>query len=317
MTEIKFLHTAMHRHENLFQVPVLISGFYNWHRSFNGDFKLYPSVKGSLESYDIIFIGMSKPELEGATASKIRRELGPNNKTKLVICIDYATELWPSTFNMNMLENELLQADMVFVSEPMMVSAVKSLVNDGITVHQILHPSDINSFKKFSKPRNMKSDEIIALIHRYDNNWISPYLATKDLPWNTHAVCLDANLEKHLYAYFKYINRGMECLQYMEWASRKAVIIDSYHKIRTYGRSAVEAACIGTPIVGSDVTFAQKMLFPDLTVESGDIRKQSQIITKLFKEKSFYADVVEKANDAVEFFSYENRKKELLNKLYN
>lgn len=317
MSDKKFLHVALHRHENLFNVRTMIGGFYNWHRAFEGEFNLYKTKEHALENYDILFMGMSKPELEGVVATQIRKKIGHDTKTKLVICIDYAIELWQGTFNPHALENELMQADMIFVSEPTMQSYVKALLNDRKEVHHLVHPSALDDIRRMYKPKELRSDEIIALIHRYDNNWMAPYLVTKDLPWNTWLLCLDPNILVTLYAYFKYLKAGFEFLQYLDWASRKKVMLDSYHKIHTYGRAAVDSACLQVPIVGSNWTYSQNYLWPKLTVEAGDVSKQKELIIKLFEDENFYDDVVEEAAEKVEMYSYENRVKALLDKLEN
>jgi hypothetical protein len=210
-----------------------------------------------------------------------------------------------------------MQADMIFISEPAMVSHVRSLINDKKPVFHIMHPTNIDAIRQLSKPLEMRSDEIAAIIHRYDNNWLDPFLVVKDLPWDTHAVMLDPGIQIHMYAYYKFFKEGGEFVPYLDWVSRKKVILDSYHRIHTYGRTAVDNACLGVPTVGADWTYGQKMLWPDLTATCGDTRTQTEMIIKLFNEPAFYEDCIEKANEAVEFFSYENRKKELLNKLYN
>jgi len=282
-----------------------------------GEFHLYASKEDQLEDYDILFIGMSKPELEGTTASRIRKKIGWDTKTKLVICIDYAIELWQGVFNPFALENELMQADFIFVSEPKMQTFVKSLLNDRKPVHQIVHPSNIEAIGSVAKPKEMRSDEIVALIHRYDNNWLYPFLATYELPWNTHALLLDPSLEVHLHAFFKYIKAGFEFTAYLDWVSRKKVVLDSYHRIHTYGRTPVDNACLKLPTVGSDWTYSQKYLWPELTVEAGDVYSQKQLIIKIMENDTFYDDCVDYASERIDTYSYENRKKDLLDKLYN
>lgn len=283
----------------------------------NGEFHLYKSKEHQLENYDILFLGLSKPELEGVLCSQIRQKIGWESKTKLVVCIDYAIELWQGVFNPYSLEHELMQADLIFVAEPAMVSNVKALINGRKPVHHIPHPSPIDELKRMYKPKELRTNEIAITVHRYDNNWLSPFLVVKDLPWNSHLVCLDAGLAVHMYAYFKYIIPGFEFMQYIDWVSRKRVILDSYHKIHTYGRTAVDSACIQVPTVGADWTWAQKFLWPDLTVVAGDVSRQKELMIELFTNENFYDEVIEKAAENVEFFSYENRKKDLLDKLYN
>jgi len=295
----------------------MIGGFYNWHRAFNGEFHLYKAKEDELENYDIVFIGMSRPELEGVTASRIREKIGWNSKTKLVICIDYAIELWQGVFQPNLLERELMQADMIFVSEPTMLSYVRALLNDRKKVFHIVHPTQVEDLQKLRKPIDMRTDEIVTIVHRYDNNWLAPYLVTKDLKWNNHVVLLDGKQEMYLYAYFKYMKSGFEFLKYLDWASRKKVVLDSYHKIHTYGRSPVDNACIGIPNVGTDWTYSQKYLWPKLTTQPGYLRDQTELIKKLMTDNSFYKDVIDEATEKVKTFNYENRKKDFLNKLYN
>jgi len=315
MIDAKFLHLANHRHENLFDAPIMIGGFYNWHRAMEGDFGLYMSKKGNLKNYDILFMGLSKPELDGYVASQVRKEIGWG-KTKLVICIDYAVELWQSTFNPHALKHELENADIIFVSEPSAVSHMNAIMDGKKPVHHLVYPSQIELISKFEKPKELRSEEIIALVHRYDNNWLSPYLATKNLPWNTHALLLDGELEKTLYAFFKYMRSGFEFTEYLDWMSRKKVLVDSYHKLHTYGRSPVDCACVGVPCVGTTWTYAQTLLWPNLTVEPGDIYGQQKLIEKLMTNDEFYDDCVAKAKEVLPMFSYKERKKEFIKLVY-
>lgn len=295
----------------------MIGGFYGWHLAFGGNFHLFKAKENELENYDILFIGMSRPELEGVTASRIREKIGWESKTKLVICIDYAIELWQGVFQPYNLEKELMQADMIFVSEPMMLSHVRTLLNDRKPVFHIPHPSNLDALRQYYKPKKIRTEEIATIVHRYDNNWLDPFLVTKDLQWNNHVVLLDPNRIPELFAFFKYMKPGFEFTQYVDWVSRMWVCLDSYHKIHTYGRTAVDNACLQLPTVGADWTWAQKYLWPDLTAEAGDVYTQKQMIIKLFEDEKFYDDCVEQAMEKVELFSYENRKQDFLNKLYN
>src|SRR4030066_856376 len=104
---IKFIHLATHIHEHLFSVPFLIGGFYNWCRVFNSRIDYWWVHKGSLEKFDIIYIGIAKPEIDTQMLYQIRKEIGWNSKNKIVAHIDYAVELWKETFNVNQLAAEL------------------------------------------------------------------------------------------------------------------------------------------------------------------------------------------------------------------
>jgi len=296
----------------------MIGGFYNWHMAFKGDFKLWGKhLEKTLENYDVLFIGISRPELEGGLATDVRRAIGWESKTKLVLCIDYAIELWQDTFNPRALENELLQADMIFVSEPAMKSWVSAIINERKPVHHIVHPSNLDAIERISKPIEIRDEELIALIHRYDNYWFPMYLVSRNVDYVTTAVMLDPSIEIRILAFFPMTKQGLMFTEYLEWASRKKVCVESYHRIHTYGRTAVDNASLQLPTVGTDLVYSQEYLWPDLTVKSGDVLTQAKLINKLFKEKEFYLDCVEKAKEFVQRYSYENRKKELLEKLYD
>ena len=312
----KFLHVAAHIHQNLFRDSFMIGGFYNWHLSFKGDFKLYnKGVESHLEDYDILFVGISRPELEGVMISQMRKIIGPNSKTKIVACIDYAIELWQNTFNPNMLENELNQADMIFTAEPMMKSWVEALIGNRRPVYHIPHPSNLDAIAQIAKPIESRSDEIAAIIHRYDQYWLPVYLVSKNLPWDTTAVLLDPSIEIQILPYFPFTKHGFQFTQYLDWISRKKICFDSYHRIHAYGRTAVDNASLMLPTVGTDWVWGQKYLWPDLTVPAGDVNGEIVLIKKLFNEPNFYLDCIEKAKEKVEIFSYENRVKDFLEKL--
>ncbi len=296
----------------------MIGGFYNWHLAFEGEFKRYnPKVESELEKYDILFVGLSRPELEGALITRLRNKIGPNSKTKIVVCIDYAIELWQDTFQYFLLQKELVQADLIFTSEPMMNSWVSALINDDSKVHHIVHPSNLDAIRHYAKPYEERTMEIASILHRYDNYWTPLWLATKDLPYNNTVVLLDPNVEIKILPYFAFTKHGFKFTHYLDWVSRHKVVVDSYHRIHTYGRTAVDNASLDLPTVGADWTYSQKKIWPDLCVSAGDVWKQKKLIQKLMEEESFYFDCIEKAREAVQFYSYENRKNELLNKLYN
>lgn len=314
----KFLHLAYHIHDNLFQDRIMIGGFYNWHKVFDGDFSLYRNKAGNLEDYDILFCGLSRPELDGIMISKMRQEIGWDSNTKIVVVIDYARELWVNTFNPWSLERELLQADMIFTAEPSMGRAVTALIQNRRPVFHIPHPSNTDAIQEIAKPTDQRLEAMATIIHRYDNNWYDMFLVDKNLDnIDNHVVLLDPNIELQILAYFKFTKHGFQFTQYLEWVSNLKMVLDSYHKIHTYGRTAVDNASLQLPTVGSDWTWSQKYLWPSLTVPAGDVWSQVAVIKKLLSDNEFYLDAVEYASDKVDLYRYQNRKQDLLNKLYN
>lgn len=282
-----------------------------------GEFSLYNNKIGELEDYDIVFVGLSKPELEGMLLSRMRKEIGWDTKTKLVICIDYARELWASTFNPWYLQQELEQADMIFVAEPSMQSAVKCVVEGKVQVEHIVHPTNVDAIQEIAKPVDQRLDAIASMIHRYDNNWYDVHLVDKNIGIDNHIILLDPNIELQILAFFKFTKHGFQFTKYLEWVSNLKLVIDSYHKIHTYGRTAIDNASLQLPTVGGDWTYAQLDLWPTITVAAGDVWEQVKVTKKLLNDKDFYLDCVEYAADKVDRYRYDNRKKEFLDKLYN
>lgn len=249
--------------------------------------------------------------------SRIRQEIGWDTKTKVVVVIDYAHELWQSTFNPWQLENELMQADMIFTAEPTMGSAVNAIIGGRKPVHHIVHPSNVDAIEQISKPIENRMDQMASIIHRYDNNWLSVHLVDKNLSIDNHVVLLDPGIELQVLAFFKFTKHGFKFTEYLNWVSQCKLILDSYHKIHTYGRTPVDNASLKMPTVGSDWTYSQQYLWPELTVPAGDVWAQVKIIEKLLKEKEFYTDCVEYASEKVDRYRYPNRVKEFMEKLYN
>lgn len=315
---VRFLHLAFHIHQQLFFDGMMISGFYNWHRVFEamqndqplknpnyyGKFGYWHQEEDHLNDYDIIFIGISSPELIGNLASSIREKIGVNSKTKLVANVDYAVEMWPQAFNLTHLRHELLQCDYIFAAENAMVSHLEALTNRKI--HSFSHPTDIRQLKNFGKPIDQRNNRMLSVVHRYDNNWQDLYLATKDIAGiENHAVLLDPSRKIDCLPYFKYIVDGLPYPQFIDMLSKSKLVADSYHKMHSYGRIPVECACLRVPVVSTDWVTSALNLWPETTILAGDVNAQKKMLQKLLTDPVFYKKVTDYAYDAVEACGYE------------
>jgi hypothetical protein len=303
----KFLHLAHHIHDQLLRAPLLIGGFYNWHRVLSGDFDLYAHKKGSLKDYDIIFLGLSRPEMEGLLISEIREEIGYDSKTLLVVCVDYAIEIWHQTFNMQALRLQLREADIVFTGEPKMRIQLEALINKPVFLLE--HPTNTRILKDMVAPIEQRQNAVLCLIHRYNNDWIPPYLVVKDMPEiHNYAILLDGhpNNQVSKLPFFQFVRPGMEYPQWLEFLKQARVVVDSYHNMHTYGRNIVDCACLKVPVIASNIVHAQPILFPELTTEPNDVLAQRGLLKKLISDEKFYLDVVNYAYDKVDGFGYES-----------
>lgn len=301
----KFLHVAHHIHDSLLKAPFLIGGFYNWHRVMSGEFFLHAHKKGSLKDYDIIFMGLSTPELAGMLITRIRDEIGEDNKTLLVVCVDYAVEIWENTFNMHALELELQKCDIVFTGEPAMRNQLEALTN--VPVELVEHPTNVRVLKTLARPIDQRQNAVLCLIHRYNNDWIPSYIVVKDVPEiSNYAICLNGHPDNvvKMMPFFQNTRPGVEYEQWVMFLAQAKVVIDSYHNFHTYGRNAVDCACLKIPCIGTDMIHAQPILWPDLTTKPNDVLGQRKILKRLISDKDFYARVVDYASEKVEDFSY-------------
>lgn len=311
---MKFLQVDIHRIEQLFTQTPLVSGYYQWHRVLDTKFALYHEVKGSLNDYDVILVGMTKADERVALLSRIRDEVG--DKAKLVVCMDYAIEMWPSKFDPHTLERELKNADMLFGGEPKMVSYLRALTGDKIPVELIVHPTDTYGLSKFRRIKKEADDDALLLIHEYNDEWWGPYLVQKDLPYSVVAVggqrIIDQSVAWHFYPK---VSKKLEYVKWLEVVSNHKCVIDSYHTLHNYGRLQVECAVLGVPVVGSNVTYAQTLLWPQLTSEPHDVFHQRELFTRLMEDQEFWHECVDYATAKVDFFGHDERKKEMLEKI--
>jgi hypothetical protein len=306
----KFLHVAYHIHQQLFQDGMMISGFYNWHRVFKGDFdyenlnKTQQNIKDDV--YDIIFVGISRPEITGCIISDIRHKLPKNSKAIIVACVDYAVEMWQGVFNPNHLKYELDQADFIFAAELSMVSHVKSLLPHR-QIYHILHPTDIVTLKKMCKPEELRRNALLAIIHRYDNNWLDMHLATKNLDMiDVYGCMLDGGIEVEILPFFQFTKKPDSYGKFVDFLSEAKICIDSYHRMHSYGRMGVECACLKVPFISTTSVTSALMLWPETTIQSGYTYDQENMVRKVLEDKDFCKKVVDEAYKRVDICNYEN-----------
>lgn len=300
----RFLHLDNQRLDHLLQEQLLVGGYYNWHRAFGGDLLL--SIEGipRLGQYDIVFVPITGYNLQGRLISRIRDNIG--DKVKIVTCVDYAWQLWMVHIpaQLHHLRSELLQADLVFSPTPAGVSYPQAL-SERLNVKVIPHPINVGALQQRTKKIKDRSDELLILLHRYDSDWTTPWLATKTLRHPVHVFTDDKGAREALPPYFQSILSRMPFGKFVDTIANKYIVLDSQNLMSTLGRIQIECACFGVPVVGSSNVAAQTDLWPELTTEPGDPCGQRNIIEHLYESKGFYRDVTESAyNKVYQDYSY-------------
>ena len=100
---------------------------------------------------------------------------------------------------------------------------------------------------------------------------------------------------------------GVNYLPWMNWSDFMFELSKCKYGVQTYQASAgqfpLNCAYLGVPCIGYNDINTQKDLFPDLSVNRGDIISARNIANKLIQDKEFYTSV-------------SNKSKELYNSLY-
>lgn len=306
------------------------------------------------EEFNVLLFGISRPEMAADTIPRVEAlakenkwsveealtniALGMPNivserkkkdkKLKIVAHVDYAIQLWHSPmlkefFGPYPLARILSNVDYIFTAEPNMGNWIHAIT--GRPVYFIPHPTNVLALKQMqneieTKYRgNVKENIVRAVIHRYDNNWIAPFIVCE-----TGINKLDPNSPVSVYIAMdggqqfitelrsvgcEFVEIGTPHEMWLDKLSRTRILVDSYHAINTYGRSPVECACMKTPIIGSDVTYLQGILYPELTTKPNDVLKQRQLLVKLLNDKGYYDSVVDFAYKNVDIVNYDNSRK--------
>jgi len=308
---MKFLHVTISPLGELLKFKISKTGYFCWSRAFGTDPMQYVFCKGTLKDYDVIFVAISGAELSGMVITNIRREVGYGpDAPKIIACIDFAVQLWPTGYQPQVLRAELSQADLVFGPEQTMIGPLESITKR--KVHIIDHPVDIEGISKVEASVENTTVPIVALTHRYDSNWYFPYLATMDLPWPCGVIMMNRVDAVQSSPYFEIKFQQMSFDDYLPWAKSRKVMIDSYHAINTWGRMQLECAILQVPCVGTSAVHTQKDLWPSLTTAPFDTYSQEQLIRKLMTDDEFRQEALTFAAERVHGYSFAARKSHLL-----
>ena len=313
--ELRFCRITNHIHTKVFDEGLIITGNYLWIRVFNGEIYNANELLSVLKDGDFDIIQINLASFDIPLVNTVRDKLGQHSKTKIVVNNDYPIEQWEDHLGyVATLGRELEGADLLFGTEPFMTSGLKAITDR--QVYNIPHPTDVS--RLISIKRKGKIPCISVIWHRYDNISYIPHLVVKDQGLRTRIIGyqpkFDCNsqITNQLYDDFLPASRYETYCDHLS-ESYLACEPSSYH---SYGRTTVDTAALGVPVVGSNRIESVRRCYPYTSVDTWDVQQAREKIQRLIQDKDFYELVTNTALEEVEYYNFENSKKKLLHALY-
>lgn len=310
--DIKFLLVTNYILKVLLDEENIRTGLYQWLNVFNGEVKR-PIDVNDYNYYDIIQINMSGQDIH--LVGEVRKALGNNTKTKIVLNNDYTTEMWEGAFDyIPTIRREISYADMIFGTEYFQTTALTALAQRKCFI--VPHPADIKRLKSLPK---IDTKNIISTIwRRYDHFSYIPSLVVRDNGLVTQLIGYDADRDAKGYvtvANYDYVLQSTDYNTFCDQMRESMVVYDpfTYH---SYSRATVDTAAMGVPVVVSNRTQSGNICYPYTVVDPYDVSTAKALIRRLIDDKEFRDLVINTALKNVEFYNHINSKERYLNALY-
>ncbi len=289
----------------------LPSGLWQWLGAFGGTEKdlLIPRCEADMEEYDIVHVNVPR-----ANIPYIRQiaECKPKH-TKLVVNIDYSIEMWQNGYeHITVLLRELDKADLIFSVESTMADIISHYLKRPVPV--IPHPTNIEQIQGYVKERRNKKPMIAVLGHRYDQNFTLPYFAFHDIDCVSILFGYTQIDAKGIGFYYDLINKSLPIEKYFGLLASCDIAIETA-LTRSYGRSVVECAILGIPVVGGPSVEAMRIMFPDTCETFAEPRAIHDLIMTLMQDHEYCDYTVKRAQKKVGNYSHETCKNMMLEAL--
>lgn len=309
----------------LYSTPIVgqmafTGGLFQWTRAFaqfGKDGQMSGMIKKhEMEKFDIVHTNWT-PAHPGYPEA-IRRELGENSSTKLLVNIDYAINHWNHISPLVMM-HQLSMADFIFSVESFGSERIaRMLVNENMRklqyVPTIPHPVDVESIKSTRKPTEEREMLVTCQYHRYHNNWCEYWyplqwvLKTARAGDDERIYSELMNVEGEGTKYHDMFNaaRGRsDYPSYIEALSHAMVNMDITPDY-TYGRGIVDAAALGVPTIASNTIEAARRIWPELTVQYGDDGAIENLLLSLLSDNERYDSMQKRGFEKCEDYNLEN-----------
>ena len=315
-SKLKVCMTTGKIHDILLTERPRRSGLYQWPNCFKkSESNLYNKAR-DYEKFDVVMVNICAGDVALVPPLVERFK---NSDTKVVVCNDYAIELY-SWFPQHMWDvvNSIKGADMYFGTEPMSANMLASILPKGSPVYTMPHPADTVELK--SRAKKIRKNEKYAqqdltgvFYHRYDNQTITPWAVTKDLPYQSVLLGYmsgekgDKNNWKTTNMFDRLVAYGGHDEHYKALAQTRIGYDPT--QFHTWGRSVVEAACLKMPCIGSDRTYSMKALYPEYAHNPSDVKAIKQDLVNFIANPDLRVDAAERAYGQVDMYSLENAAK--------
>jgi len=297
-----------------------IPGLINWPKAFGGKIVKWEELsRHDVENADILHVNLTG--MNKHVPLSIREYLGNSSSTKLVVNLDYAIEYYQKAFpEPTIFFRALASADMIFATEPYQRNVLQYIVDRHFReprckeVPLIPHPCPTHGLKEL-RDDDRRLDIIVAHMHRYCKQTYIPAMLSQALP-NTIS-CLVGYLPEEV-AYptggFDMVFEDRPWRKYIQFL-RHCKYGLLYTNIHSLGRFALENACLGMPCVSTNVVYATRICFPELSFNPLDLEGMRGALERLVSDTEFYEEVREQGHGNVEFFNYRRSKERFLEAL--
>lgn len=289
-----------------------LSGLWLWAKVFNefgkkGDIRVIKR-KHELEDYDIIGLNLTPGNF--GLVDPIREELGNSSSTKLVVNIDFEIDNWGTIWMVpTILEHVLGNADLLFHVEPVGANVLEHALQR--KVHTLPHPVDLKGLDGIKQID--RDPTIVTLYHRHTPDITTPYFAQRFIPLNRVLLGyiggkVPASSLYDLALPYMPFNEAMLVMS-------KAMIGYHVHNGYTCGRGVIENAALMVPCICSDTIEAGRRLFPELTCNPYDVKKQHELMMMLLHNDEMVDGIVRYAWTEAAHYSFENSYKRMVDAL--
>jgi len=173
-------------------------------------------------------------------------------------------------------------------------------------VHTIVHPCFVKRLKTL-RPKQ-KLDVISVVSHRYDNYHIVPSLAVNDLGYKTRLIGYDKNADTKRWVTSTCYNEVLDAENYMTFCEQlmeSKIVVNNDYTVELWQSS-----------FDYPPTLRRELQYADMTAVSPyNIKEMREMIKKVLNDEKFRQKVIDYAQNAVEYVSYESSKKKYLGAL--
>lgn len=299
-----------------------LTGLYGWLKAFNGDIVSFDDMdKKALEYYDIVHVNMIA--WHASMPLMLRNMLGNDSSTLLTANVDYSIEMIPSLFgykghDLGNVSDSLRACDVVFCQESRQKEMFEAMTKRHINL--IPHPCNVEFIKGVYTPPETRKKEIACMFHKCHPDTIVWHWLALNYNYEPYKSILygmrKLSTNRMTYGKFDRVEEVMKFPKFIDELSKSYIAIDLY-QMHVFGRFVIDCAALGIPVVGSHYVDAMDKLFPKLKVDPFDLRAIRRKINRLLKDKKYYNEHREYAEQHVDYYSLDNSVKRFMEAIEN